>query len=96
MGTVSPHRSGGKDCNKRSRPALMSPPFFALALRPQECGRGSLKGRATNNQPETILKRQLTVRVDADVLAWLKSKGAGYHGRLNRILRSAMLRDSKS
>jgi uncharacterized protein (DUF4415 family) len=62
----------------------------------QECGRGSLKGRATNNQPETILKRQLTVRVDADVLAWLKSKGAGYHGRLNQILRSAMLRDSKS
>lgn len=42
------------------------------------------------------VKRQLTVRVDADVLAWLKSKGAGYHGRLNRILRSAMLRDSKS
>jgi uncharacterized protein (DUF4415 family) len=42
------------------------------------------------------VKRQLTVRVDADVLAWLKSKGAGYHSRLNRILRSAMLRDSKS
>jgi len=42
------------------------------------------------------VKRQLTVRVDADVLAWLKSKGAGYHGRLNQILRSAMLRDSKS
>ena len=41
------------------------------------------------------VKRQLTVRVDADVLAWLKSKGAGYHVRLNQILRSAMLRDSK-
>ena len=39
------------------------------------------------------VKRQLTVRIDADVLAWLRSQGAGYHGRLNQILRSAMLKD---
>jgi len=39
------------------------------------------------------VKRQLTVRIDADVLVWLGSQGAGYHGRLNRILRSAMLKD---
>lgn len=37
------------------------------------------------------LKQQLTVRIDADVLAWLKSKGKGYQSRLNEILRSAML-----
>jgi len=37
------------------------------------------------------VKRQLTVRVDADVLAWLKSHGKGYQSRLNAILRSAML-----
>ena len=37
------------------------------------------------------LKTPLTVRVDADVLAWLRSKGAGYQTRLNRILRDAML-----
>ena len=41
------------------------------------------------------VKRQLSVRVDADILAWLKSQGAGYHGRLNQILRSAMLKDVK-
>ncbi len=39
------------------------------------------------------IKRQLTVRLDADILAWLKSQGAGYHSRLNQILRSAMLQD---
>jgi len=39
------------------------------------------------------VKRQLTVRIDADVLAWLKSQGEGYHGHLNQILRSAMLKD---
>ena len=37
------------------------------------------------------VKQQLTVRVDADVLAWLKSQGKGYQSRLNEILRSAML-----
>jgi uncharacterized protein (DUF4415 family) len=36
------------------------------------------------------VKKQLTVRLDADVLAWLKSQGRGYQTRLNRILRVAM------
>jgi uncharacterized protein (DUF4415 family) len=36
-------------------------------------------------------QQQLTVRVDADVLEWLKSQGSGYQSRLNDILRSAML-----
>ena len=37
------------------------------------------------------VKTSTTVRVDADVLLWLKSKGAGYQTRLNAILRKAML-----
>lgn len=36
------------------------------------------------------LKKQLTIRLDADVLDWLKSKGRGYQTRINRILRVAM------
>ncbi len=39
------------------------------------------------------LKKQLTVRVDADVLAWLRAAGAGYQTKLNSILRQAMLQD---
>jgi uncharacterized protein (DUF4415 family) len=35
-------------------------------------------------------KRQLTIRLDEDVLAWLKSLGKGYQTRINRILRVAM------
>lgn len=35
-------------------------------------------------------KAQLTIRLDADVLAWLKSSGRGYQTRINRILRVAM------
>lgn len=36
-------------------------------------------------------KTPLTIRVDVDVLAWLRSKGKGYQTRLNGILRNAML-----
>ena len=39
------------------------------------------------------IKQSTTVRVDADVLAWLRSKGAGYQTRLIAILRNAMLTD---
>ncbi|MFZ1940978.1 MAG: BrnA antitoxin family protein [Terracidiphilus sp.] len=37
------------------------------------------------------VKRQITARVDADVLAWLKSHGKGYQTRINAILRREML-----
>lgn len=36
-------------------------------------------------------KTQITARVDADVLEWLKSQGRGYQGRMNAILRREML-----
>ena len=36
------------------------------------------------------IKQQLTVRIDADVLEWLKNQGNGYQTRLNQILRDAM------
>ena len=36
------------------------------------------------------VKRQLTIRIDADVLAWLKRHGRGYQTRINRILRVVM------
>ena len=32
-----------------------------------------------------------TVRIDSDVLAWLRGQGKGYQSRLNAILRHAML-----
>jgi len=39
------------------------------------------------------VKRQLTVRLDADVIAWLRQQGKGYQTRLNGLLRAAMLED---
>ncbi len=36
------------------------------------------------------IKKPLTIRLDADVLAWLKSGGKGYQTRVNSLLRQAM------
>ncbi|MGD0164953.1 MAG: BrnA antitoxin family protein [Candidatus Sulfotelmatobacter sp.] len=41
-------------------------------------------------------KRQITARVDADVLDWLKAQGKGYQSRINAILRREMLTSVKS
>jgi uncharacterized protein (DUF4415 family) len=35
-------------------------------------------------------KRQLAIRLDADVLDWLRANGRGYQTRINRVLRAAM------
>ncbi|VTT27851.1 Uncharacterized protein conserved in bacteria [Klebsiella pneumoniae] len=40
-------------------------------------------------------KVQKTVRIDADVLYWLESKGPGYQTRINSILREAMGNEGK-
>jgi uncharacterized protein (DUF4415 family) len=36
------------------------------------------------------IKQPVTIRLDADILAWLKNKGEGYQTRINRLLRQAM------
>ncbi len=33
-------------------------------------------------------KRQITVRLDADVIDWFKSQGKGYQTRMNAVLRA--------
>ena len=41
------------------------------------------------------VKQQLTVRLDSDVVAWLRQNGKGYQTRLNKVLREAMLKELK-
>jgi uncharacterized protein (DUF4415 family) len=40
------------------------------------------------------LKQSTTVRIDADVLHWLRAKGKGYQTRINAILREAMAKEA--
>ena len=37
------------------------------------------------------VKEQITARLDADIVQWLKSAGKGYQSRMNAILRREML-----
>jgi uncharacterized DUF497 family protein len=39
------------------------------------------------------IKKQLTLRLDADVIAWLRLQGKGYQTRANALLRAAMLQE---
>jgi uncharacterized protein (DUF4415 family) len=48
---------------------------------------------AVRNPFYKATKQSTTVRVDSDVLMWLKSNGKGYQTRMNAILRDAMLRE---
>ncbi len=41
------------------------------------------------------IKRPLTIRLDADVLAWLRAQGKGYQTRLNALLRAAMEKQAR-
>src|SRR5208282_2220586 len=49
---------------------------------------GDFFAKATAAWPP--VKKQLTIRLDADVLDWLKAHGRGYQTRINRILRVVM------
>ena len=39
------------------------------------------------------IKQAVSLRLDADVIAWLKKDGAGYQTRANRVLRERMLKE---
>jgi uncharacterized protein (DUF4415 family) len=42
------------------------------------------------------IKQPIALRLDADVIAWLKSTGTGYQSRINEILRREMVNAVKT
>jgi len=42
------------------------------------------------------IKRPVTMRLDADVVEWLKRDGRGYQTKANRLLRTEMLRSLRA
>ena len=88
--------SGGKSLTSRQRREIVG-----LAAKPDrdidysDIPRLSEKfwKNAVQNPFYRPVKRQLTVRLDADVIAWLRMQGKGYQTRLNQVLREAMLED---
>lgn len=43
-----------------------------------------------------VRKRQLTIRLDSDVLEWYKRQGPGYQTRINTLLRAYMQEHRKT
>jgi uncharacterized protein (DUF4415 family) len=70
------------------RLAAMSEEDIDLSDIPRTDFRKAVRGRFYKP-----VKQSTTLRLDADVLHWLKSKGRGYQTRINAILRAAMLKD---
>jgi uncharacterized protein (DUF4415 family) len=58
-------------------------------------GKGSREVTAEFTMMYKPLKKPVTLRLDADVLAWFKKKGRGYQTRINRALRGLMLEQKK-
>jgi uncharacterized protein (DUF4415 family) len=50
---------------------------------------------AVRNPYYRPVKQQVTVRLDADVVAWLRRQGKGYQTRMNSLLREAMVGELK-
>jgi uncharacterized protein (DUF4415 family) len=42
------------------------------------------------------LKKPVTLRLDADIIAWYQNDGRGYQTRINKALRQLMLKEQKS
>src|SRR6266700_5748429 len=61
-----------------------------LAHRPEKFWRNAVR-----NPFYRPMKKQLTLRLDADVIAWLRRQGKGYQTRANALLRAAMLEEVK-
>jgi uncharacterized protein (DUF4415 family) len=40
------------------------------------------------------IKKQITLRLDADVIAWLRRQGRGYQTKANALLRELMLKET--
>jgi uncharacterized protein (DUF4415 family) len=49
--------------------------------------------KAVRNPFYRPVKQQLTLRLDADIIVWLRRLGKGYQTRANALLREAMLED---
>jgi uncharacterized protein (DUF4415 family) len=57
---------------------------------PPEAWKDAIRGRFYRP-----VKQAVSMRLDADVIAWLKKRGKGYQTRVNSILRQTMLADTK-
>jgi uncharacterized protein (DUF4415 family) len=79
---------------KRELAALAKRPESEIDLSEIPEASESFWQNAVRNPFYRPVKKQVTLRIDADILAWLRSQGdEGYQSRLNAVLRQGMLQD---
>jgi len=59
-----------------------------IPVLPESAWKNAVRGRFYRP-----VKQAVSLRLDADVIAWLKKDGEGYQTRANQILRERMLND---
>ncbi len=84
-------KSGGKKTGKGHKIG---------SLKASAAGRGVMSAKAREWMAEAgrffkPLKKPVTLRLDADVIAWFKARGRGYQTRINRALREVMMAERK-
>jgi uncharacterized DUF497 family protein len=78
---------------KRSLAKLAKRPDIAIDFSDIPELTGKFWENAVSNPFYRPVKKQLTLRLDADVIFWLRQHGRGYQTRANALLRAAMLQD---
>ena len=69
----------------RARPAREVDPELVAAYRA-----GTLRLRGQRGKQKAPTKAQVTLRIDRDVLAFFKSKGAGWQTRIGKALKAVV------
>jgi uncharacterized protein (DUF4415 family) len=78
---------------KRNLARLAAQPDSSIDFSDIPALKASFWKNAVPNPYYRPIKQQLTVRLDADVVAWLRQQGKGYQTRLNQVLRNVMIND---
>ena len=60
--------------------------------RPEGAWKNAVRGRDVPRLWRPV-KQAVSLRLDADVIAWLKKDGAGYQTRANQLLRERMMQE---
>jgi uncharacterized protein (DUF4415 family) len=66
--------------------------FSDIPELPEGWGKNAVRGRDVLKYWRPV-KQAVSLRLDADVIAWLKKDGQGYQTRANQMLRERMLKD---
>lgn len=84
-------RTTGKRAKSSGQKALRGKKSGSLRASAET--KGDWLGESSMYKP---LKRPVTLRLDADLLAWFQAGGRGYQTRINQALRRIMIKERKA